>query len=179
MKHLVLIFSILLLLVTDAGAAPVIFIVRHAEKASSGDKDPDLSVGGTKTRGCFSAYSEGFTDYLRLRYRIKTHAAKLGHRQREPRTFTPTVLPANDIGALFEKLHALNGNALVVGHGNTIPGPAQDAWRRDGSSAFLMTITPKSLSYWSATPRSCSDCIIHFDKMQNFSRREFFASHNS
>jgi len=34
---------------------------------------------------------------------------------------TPTVVPANDIGALVEKLRALNGNALVVGHGNTIP----------------------------------------------------------
>ena len=34
---------------------------------------------------------------------------------------TPTVIPANDIGALVEKLRALNGNALVVGHGNTIP----------------------------------------------------------
>jgi broad specificity phosphatase PhoE len=31
------------------------------------------------------------------------------------------VIPANDIGALVEKLRALNGNALVVGHGNTIP----------------------------------------------------------
>ena len=34
---------------------------------------------------------------------------------------SPTVVPANDIGALVEKLRALNGNALVVGHGNTIP----------------------------------------------------------
>jgi broad specificity phosphatase PhoE len=34
---------------------------------------------------------------------------------------SPTVLPANDIGALAEKLRALTGNALVVGHGNTIP----------------------------------------------------------
>jgi phosphohistidine phosphatase SixA len=31
------------------------------------------------------------------------------------------VIPSNDIGALVEKLRALNGNALVVGHGNTIP----------------------------------------------------------
>jgi broad specificity phosphatase PhoE len=31
------------------------------------------------------------------------------------------MIPANDIGALVEKLRALNGNALVVGHGNTIP----------------------------------------------------------
>ncbi|MFL6596868.1 MAG: histidine phosphatase family protein, partial [Chthoniobacterales bacterium] len=34
---------------------------------------------------------------------------------------TPTVIPANDIGAVVQKLRALNGNALVVGHGNTIP----------------------------------------------------------
>ncbi len=34
---------------------------------------------------------------------------------------SPTVVPANDIGALVQKLRALNGNALVVGHGNTIP----------------------------------------------------------
>jgi hypothetical protein len=34
---------------------------------------------------------------------------------------SPTVVAANDIGALAEKLRALNGNALVVGHGNTIP----------------------------------------------------------
>jgi hypothetical protein len=44
MKHLALILSIPLLLVTDANAAPVVFIVRHAEKASTGGKDPDLSV---------------------------------------------------------------------------------------------------------------------------------------
>jgi hypothetical protein len=31
------------------------------------------------------------------------------------------VVQANDIGVLVEKLRALNGNALVVGHGNTIP----------------------------------------------------------
>jgi len=31
------------------------------------------------------------------------------------------VVPANEIGALLDKLRALNGNALVVGHGNTIP----------------------------------------------------------
>jgi broad specificity phosphatase PhoE len=31
------------------------------------------------------------------------------------------VIPANNIGVLVEKLRTLNGNALVVGHGNTIP----------------------------------------------------------
>jgi hypothetical protein len=38
MKHLVLILSIPLVLATGADAAPVVFIVRHAEKASTGGK---------------------------------------------------------------------------------------------------------------------------------------------
>ena len=33
----------------------------------------------------------------------------------------PTVLSGKDTGALVEKLHASDGNAVVVGHGNTIP----------------------------------------------------------
>jgi len=34
---------------------------------------------------------------------------------------SPTVIPANRIPALVEKLRGLKGNGLVVGHGNTIP----------------------------------------------------------
>jgi broad specificity phosphatase PhoE len=34
---------------------------------------------------------------------------------------TATVVPATDTDALVSKLHQLNGNALVVGHGDTIP----------------------------------------------------------
>jgi len=48
MKHLALILSISLLLLTGTNAAPVVFIVRHAEKARTGDKDPDLSLEGRK-----------------------------------------------------------------------------------------------------------------------------------
>ena len=35
--------------------------------------------------------------------------------------FSPTVLPAGDISGLVAKLRALNENALVVGHSDTIP----------------------------------------------------------
>ena len=121
MKHLVLIFSIpLLLFLTDAGAAPVIFIVRHAEKASSGDKDPDLSVQGQKRADVLahilqdSQITSVFVTEFKRTQRTAAPTATAAH-------VTPTVLPANDIGALVEKLHALKGNALVVGHGNTIP----------------------------------------------------------
>ena len=121
MKHLVLIFSIpLLLFLTDAGAAPVIFIVRHAEKASSGDKDPDLSVQGQKRADALahilqdSQITSVFVTEFKRTQETGAPTATAAHS-------TPTVVPANDIGALVEKLRALKGNALVVGHGNTIP----------------------------------------------------------
>ena len=121
MKHLVLIFSVpLLLFLTDAGAAPVIFIVRHGEKASSGDKDPDLSVQGQKRADALahilqdSQITSVFVTEFKRTQRTAAPTARAAH-------LTPAVVPANDVGALVEKLHALKGNALVVGHGNTIP----------------------------------------------------------
>ena len=120
MKHLALIFSIPLLLVTGASAAPVVLIVRHAEKASTGGKDPDLSVEGQKRADTLAHMlkdsqitSVFVTEFKRTR-ETAAPTASAAH-------ITPTVVPANDIGALAEKLRGLNGNALVVGHGNTIP----------------------------------------------------------
>jgi phosphohistidine phosphatase SixA len=120
-KRLALILSIPLLLVSAANAAPVIFIVRHAEKASPGDKDPDLSVEGRKRADALarilkdSQVTSVFVTEFKRTQETGTPTAKSAH-------VTPTVIPANDIGGLAEKLRALNGNALVVGHGNTIPG---------------------------------------------------------
>jgi phosphohistidine phosphatase SixA len=121
MKHLVLIFSIpLLLFLADAGAAPVIFIVRHAEKASSGGNDPTLSPQGKKRAEALahilqdSQITSVFVTQFKRTQRTAAPTATAAH-------VTPTVLPANDIGALVEKLHSLKGNALVVGHTNTIP----------------------------------------------------------
>lgn len=120
MKHLALILSIPLLLVTGANAAPVVFIVRHAEKASTGGKDPDLSVQGQKRADALahilkdSQITSVFVTEFKRTQETAEPTARAAH-------VSPTVVPANDIGALVEKLRALNGNALVVGHGNTIP----------------------------------------------------------
>jgi broad specificity phosphatase PhoE len=120
MKHLALILSIPLLLVTDANAAPVVFIVRHAEKASTGGKDPDLSVEGQKRAAALaqilkdSQITSVFVTEFKRAQETAAPTARAAH-------VSPAVIPANDIGALVEKLRALNGNALVVGHGNTIP----------------------------------------------------------
>jgi broad specificity phosphatase PhoE len=120
MKHLVLILSIPLLLATNANAAPIVFIVRHAEKAGAGGKDPDLSVQGQKRADALAHIlkdsqitSVFVTEFKRTQ---ETAAPTAGAAQ-----VSPTVVLANDMGVLVEKLRALNGNALVVGHGNTIP----------------------------------------------------------
>jgi broad specificity phosphatase PhoE len=120
MKRLALILSVAFLLAVTADAAPTIFIVRHAEKASTGGNDPDLSPQGKKRADALaqilkdSQITSVFITDLKRTQETAAPTAKAAQ-------ITPTVIPANDIGALVEKLRALSGNALVVGHGNTIP----------------------------------------------------------
>jgi phosphohistidine phosphatase SixA len=119
-NRLALILSILLLLAAAADAAPIIFIVRHAEKASTADKDPDLSIEGQKRADALarilkdSQVTSVFVTEFKRTQETAAPTARSVH-------VSPTVIPANDTRALVEKLRALNGNALVVGHGNTIP----------------------------------------------------------
>jgi len=120
MKRFALILSVALLLATGAHAAPIIFIVRHAEKASNGDNDPDLSLQGEKRAGALanilkdSQVTSVFVTEFKRTQETAAPTAKAAH-------VSPTVVPAKDIGELVGKLRASNGNALVVGHGNTIP----------------------------------------------------------
>jgi broad specificity phosphatase PhoE len=120
MKRLALILSVPLLLAAVADAAPVIFIVRHGEKASTGGNDPDLSPEEQKRADALarilkdSQITSVFVTEFKRTQETAAPTAKATH-------VSPTVISANDLGALVEKLRALNGNALVVGHGNTIP----------------------------------------------------------
>ena len=120
MKHLALILSISLLLVTGTNAAPFVFIVRHAEKASTSDKDPDLSLQGQKHADSLahilkdSQITSVFVTEFKRTQETAAPTAKAAH-------VSSTMIPASDVGALVEELRALNGNVLVVGHGNTIP----------------------------------------------------------
>src|SRR5207245_9084260 len=106
MKHLALILSIPLLLVTYANAAPVIFIVRHGEKASTGGNDPDLSVEGYKRADALahilkdSQITSVFVTEFNRTQQPAAPTAKAVH-------VTPTVLPANEIGALADKSRPL------------------------------------------------------------------------
>ena len=119
MKTLVLFLSIFVA-VTVASAQPVVVIVRHAEKAASDGGDPDLSPAGRARAEALarilkdSGITAIFTsEFKRTQETAGPTSASAG--------VAATVVPAKDPAALVAKLHQLNGNALVVGHGNTIP----------------------------------------------------------
>jgi broad specificity phosphatase PhoE len=119
MKALAL-FFLLFVSVSIASAQPVVVIVRHAEKAADGGTDPDLSSAGRARADALarilkdSAITGIFTTEFKRTQETASPTATSVH-------VTPTVVAAKDAAALVAKLHRLNGNALVVGHGDTIP----------------------------------------------------------
>src|SRR4029450_7787949 len=119
MKALAL--SLLLLVsVSIASAQPIVVIVRHGEKAASGGSDPDLSSAGRARADALarilkdSGITAIFTSEFKRTQETATPTATSAH-------VTPTVVAAKDTAALVARLHELKGNALVVGHGDTIP----------------------------------------------------------
>jgi len=119
MKALAL-FLLVFLAVSIASAQPVVVIVRHAEKATNGGGDPDLSsVGRARADELArilrdSGITAIFTSEFKRTQETAAPTATLIH-------VTPTVVAAKDTAALVARLHQLNSNALVVAHGNTIP----------------------------------------------------------
>ena len=119
MKALAL-FLLLFVSVSMAAAQPVVVLVRHAEKATNGGKDPDLSSAGRARADALARILKDsdimaiFTsEFKRTQETAMPTATLIG--------VTATVVPAKDTAGLVAKLHQLNGNALVVAHGDTIP----------------------------------------------------------
>ena len=102
---------------------PVIFLVRHAERAAiSGHvpSDTGLSPAGRKRAEALARVLKDAqitaiytTEYKRTRETAAPVAQSLGIR--------PEVIPGDDLRALIAKLKASSGNVLVVGHSNTLP----------------------------------------------------------
>src|SRR6266480_1399121 len=117
--QLIIIAAILLFTLSAVAASPIIFVVRHAEKAADGN-DPDLSADGQqRAEGLALIVKDAeitaiFTTEFKRTQETAAPSAKELH-------ISPTVLPANQIPALVEKLRGLKGNGLGVRHGNTIP----------------------------------------------------------
>jgi 2,3-bisphosphoglycerate-dependent phosphoglycerate mutase len=118
-KRLGFYFLLLSAFLSAATAQSTIFIIRHAEKADA-TKDPDLSEAGraraealVKTLRDANITAIYATEFKRTQQTAAPLAKALG--------ITVTTLPAKDSAALIAKLRASTGNALVVGHGDTIP----------------------------------------------------------
>jgi broad specificity phosphatase PhoE len=102
---------------------PVIFLVRHAERAAiSGHvpSDTGLSPVGRKRAEALARVLQDAqiaavytTEYKRTRETAAPVAQSLG--------IQPEVIPGDDLRGLMAKLKASSGNVLVVGHSNTLP----------------------------------------------------------
>ena len=114
------VFLLVFVSVSTASAQPVVVIVRHAEKAVIGGNDPGLSSAGRVRAEALarilrdSGITAIFTSEFKRTRETAAPTATSAH-------VSPTVVAAKDTDALLAKLHQLNGNALVVGHGDTIP----------------------------------------------------------
>ena len=102
-----------------------IFLVRHAERADGGGPagkgaDPSLSDEG-KQRAASLAQALAdvqiraifVTEYKRTQETAVPLAKTLG--------ITPVIVAGNDTPALLSRLRQSSGNALVIGHSNTLP----------------------------------------------------------
>lgn len=120
MKRCLPVLFLWMLFVPVVGAQSTIFLVRHAEKAQDGGKDPALSQAGVaraemlrkilSDAGITAIYA---TEFKRTQQTAAPLAKALG--------INLTTVPATDKALLVSKLRDRMENALVVGHGNTIP----------------------------------------------------------
>jgi len=102
---------------------PVIFLVRHAERAAvSGHVPSDTGLsreGNARAADLAQALKDAqitaiyTSEYKRTKETAEPLAKSLGIR--------PEVIQSDDFRTLIAKLKALRGNALVVGHSNTLP----------------------------------------------------------
>lgn len=105
-----------------AGAQEVVFVVRHAEAAEDGTRDPELAPAGEARAAALARLLEraGVTAvYTSEMRRTQATAAPLARALR----IRPRVVPGLEVDALVARLRAEHpaGRVLVVGHSNTVP----------------------------------------------------------
>ena len=119
MRTLTVLLSIFVALSTASGE-PFVVIVRHAERDNNDPKDPDITAAGR-------ARAEALTKILKDAEITAIFVTELKRTQETAAPVSkttgiePTIVGGKDTAALVSKLRQAKGNALVVGHGNTIP----------------------------------------------------------
>lgn len=126
MKKTLLPFLFISMFLAQAAAAQqpqhmsTVILVRHAEKASA-DPDAVLSAAGQQRAECLAHVLKDsgikriyVTDTKRTQQTAEPLAKALG--------IKPVIVPARDTTNLVQNIfYGAGGNALVVGHSNTVP----------------------------------------------------------
>jgi len=152
MKKTFIVIVWLALLISQLATAQqnsrTIFMVRHAEKASSA-ADAPLSAAGEQRAQCLAKMLKDanikqiyVTDVKRTQQTAAPLARLLN--------ITPTVTPAKDTATLLRNLfYGGTGNALAVGHSDTVPfllgrlkaGTISPIADNDYDGMFITTVT--------------------------------------
>ncbi|MET0212837.1 MAG: histidine phosphatase family protein [Vicinamibacterales bacterium] len=118
---------IMLAMASPSAAQPAVFLVRHAERADSAPgtsptmgADPDLSEAGrTRAESLATLLRDAnitaifATEFKRTQQTAAPLARALG--------LTVKVIPSKSTADLVKQVEATKGNALVVGHSNSVP----------------------------------------------------------
>ncbi len=127
LRRSTLVFFLAMLLATEVGAQPTVFLVRHAERADTAPgatptmgADPDLSEAGRaraeslatllKDAGITAIF---VTEFKRTQQTAAPLANALG--------LTVKIVTSKDTAALVKQVKSSKGNVLVVGHSNSVP----------------------------------------------------------
>ncbi len=123
--------------VPDGPQADIIFLVRHAERAEDGTRDPHISEAG-RTRATLLArmlqdagidhlYS---TDYFRTRETVEPLSTELG--------VDVEIYDPADLQSFAAQLRDTPGRHLVVGHSDTTPALVEALGGEPGSAYEVM-----------------------------------------
>ena len=127
MRHLAAAVLMIVVSAASAAAQPVVFLVRHAERADAGTAaakmagaDPDLSGAGIARANSLAAMLKD----ARIRTVITTEfkrTRQTGEPVAKAAGVPLTIIDSKDAAGLLKKIRSSTGNVLVVGHSNTVP----------------------------------------------------------
>lgn len=100
--------------------ATVVFLVRHAEKADDGSRDPALTGPG-RERAKTLARVLGDTDLTHVFTSDFRRTRGTAAPTARAHGLKPVLYDATELSGLAERLRATPGRHLVVGHSNTTP----------------------------------------------------------
>jgi phosphohistidine phosphatase SixA len=111
-----------LLSIFTAVGQSTVYIVRHAEKAKDvkGDDNPPLTEDGQKRAQALAEKLRN-KDIKRIYVSEKTRSQDTAAPLASALSITPTRVDKTNIGHLVTLLKSRSGNALVVGHSDSIP----------------------------------------------------------